>query len=277
MDAMVHALRHSRAIASGDAGLQEKSMVRNLCRAAGFALVVLAGQGAQGAEVKLLSSAAFKPALDVLGPQFERATGHKIQVRYELTPAVKQLASGGETFDVVIANPPHLQDLAKEGRVTAGSVAQVARFGVGVGVKAGAAKPDVGTPDALKRALQGAKSVAYVGAGTSGAYVVRLLDGLGIGEEMKAKLKPGDIAASVAAVAKGDIDMVLLPVPLIRANPGIELAGPVPAALQDNITMTAGVGTAAKERDAAQALVGFLMDAEATPVITAKGFVRVTP
>ena len=157
----------------------------------------------------------------------------------------------------------------------AGSRADVARFGVGVGVRAGAAKPDVRSADALKAALLNAKSVAYVGEGTSGVFVRALLGRLGIADAMKEKLRPGGIAESLAAVAKGEAEIVLMPVPLIMSGVGVDLAGALPTALQDNIDMVAGVGAASKVRTAAEALIKFLMAPEANTVIKARGFSRV--
>lgn len=241
------------------------------------AIIGLHAASIQSAEIRMLNSAAIKPVMDALGPQFENATGHKILSRYELTPAVKTLAEKGEPFDVVIANPPHIDDLIKQGKVAAGSRADIARFGVGVGVRQGAPKPNVTSMDAFKRAMLDAKSVAYVGAGASGAFVVELLQRLGISDEMKPKLTPGGTDASLAAVAKGDVQIVLMPVPLIRAHSGVELAGVLPSQLQDHIVMTAGVSSAAKDPAAAQALVRFLTASETTATISAKGYERVKP
>ncbi len=236
-------------------------------------VTILSAHGILAADVKLLSSAAIKPVIDVLGPQFERATGHKLVARFELTPAVKTLVEGGEAFDVAIANPPHIVDLIKQGKIAAGSGADIARFGVGVGVRAGAPKPDLSSVDALKRTLVNARSVAYVGEGTSGVFVRDLLEKLKITEDMKAKLKPGGIAASLAAVAQGETELVVMPMPLILASLGVELAGPVPAELQEHIAMTAGLSSKASE--AAPALIKFLMAPEANAVVTSKGFERV--
>jgi molybdate transport system substrate-binding protein len=231
---------------------------------------------AQAADVSVLSSAAIKPVIDVLGPQFERASGHKLVVRYELTPAVKTLIDQGTPFDVAIANPPHIEDSIKHGKIAAGTRVDIARFGVGVGVRAGAPKPAVSSADALKQTLLAAQSVAYVGAGTSGAFVRQLLEQLGIADAMKAKLKPGGVPESLAAVAKGEAEIVIMPVPLIMAGLGVELAGALPAALQDNIDMTAGISAAARERAAAQALIASLMAQEANSVIRAKGYERIS-
>ena len=145
---------------------------------------------ARAAEVDLLASLAIKPVIEAIGPSFERASGYKLVTKFELTPAVKRQIEAGAAFDVAIANPPHIVDLIKQGKIVAGSRADIARFGVGVGVRAGALKLAVDLPEAFKATLLSAKSVAYVGEGTSGAFVRGVLDRLGIAEAMKDKLKP---------------------------------------------------------------------------------------
>ena len=229
---------------------------------------------AQAAEVNLFASAAIKPVIEVLGPSFERASGHRLISRFELTPAVKSQIEAGATFDVAIANPPHVDDLIKKGKMAAGSRADIARFGVGVGIRKGAPKSDVGSTDAFKRALLGANSIAYVGEGSSGAFFRGLLDKLGIAEAAKPKLKPAGIGPSLAAVAAGEVDIVVMPVPLILNHSGVELAGALPSELQDHIVMTAGLAATAKDNDAAKALVKYLLAPDATAVLKSKGYER---
>ena len=174
----------------------------------------------------MLASLAIKPAIEAIGPSFDGpAATSSSQVRAH---AGGEAANrGGRAFNIAIANPPHIVDLIKQGKIVAGSRADIARFGVGVGV-AGAPKPDVNSADALKRTLLNVKSVAYVGEGTSGAFVRGLLDRFGIAEAMKDRLKPGGVAASLASVASGEADIVVMPVPLILSHTGVVLAGALP-------------------------------------------------
>jgi molybdate transport system substrate-binding protein len=228
----------------------------------------------RAAEVNVLASLAIKPVIEAVGPSFERASGHKLVTKFELTPAVKRQIEAGAAFEVAIANPSHIVDLIKQGKIVAGSRADIARFGVGVAVRAGAPKPDVKSADALKRALLSATSVAYVGEGTSGAFVRGLLDRFGIAEAMKDRLKPAGVAASLASVASGEAEIVVMPVPLILSHAGVELAGALPSELQDHIVMTAGVSAGAKDAAAARVFVEFLMTAEASALLKAKGYER---
>jgi len=230
----------------------------------------------KAAEVNVLASLAIKPVIETIGPSFERTSGHTLVTRFELTPVVKRQAEDGAAFDIAIANPSHIEDLIKQGKLATGSRVDIAAFGVGVGVRAGAPKPDVSSPDAFKRALLSAKTVAYVGEGTSGEFVRGLLGRLGISEVMKEKLKPAGVPASLASVAAGEAEIVVMPVPLILSHTGVELAGALSPELQDNIVMTAGLSTSAKDAAAARAFVEFLMAAEVTTVVKAKGYQRLT-
>ena len=230
---------------------------------------------AKANDVRLLSSAAIKPAMDVLAPQFERTTKNKVVAKYVLTPEVPKLIEGGEAFDVAIANPPHIDALIKSGKVVAGSRAQVARFGLGVGVKAGAAKPNVITVDGFRQALLKAKSIAYVGAGTSGPFFVSVTEKLGIGKDVKDKLRPGSIAENLGAVAKGTVEIVVMPVPLILAASGVDLAGAVPTEYQDHIVLVAGLAAKAPEAKAGQALIQYLVSVDAEAALKKTGYERI--
>lgn len=243
----------------------------------GLLMGMLHAGAALAGEVTLFSSFAIKPVIDALGPEFERTSGHKLVARFELTPAVKTQIEAGAVFDVAIANPSHIESLIKQGKIAAGTRADIARFGVGVAVRASGPSPDVSSIDSLRRTLLEAKSVAYVGAGTSGVFFRKLLERLGISEEMTAKLKPGGVGPSLAAVANGEADIAVMPVPLILANSGVALAGPVPSEFQESIDMTAGLGTASRDPAAAQALISFLLAPKSTVVIKAKGYDRVSP
>ncbi len=229
---------------------------------------------AHAAEVNVFASLAIKPVIEAIGPSFERASGHKLVTRFELTPVVKRQIEAGEAFDVAIANPAHVDELIKLGKMVAGSRTDIARFGVGLGIRAGAPKPDVTSSETFKRTLLDAKSIAYVGEGTSGAFVRGLLDRLGIVGSVKDKLKPAGVAASLASVAQGEAEIVVMPVPLILSHAGVELVGALPAELQDHITMTAGLGTGTKDAAGARAFIAFLMASETTSVIGAKGYER---
>jgi molybdate transport system substrate-binding protein len=236
-----------------------------------FVFLLAQSLAAQAAEVKLLSAAGFRGVMNELAPQFERTTSHKVVGTFDSTGALRRQIDGGESFDVVMLAPEVIDDLIKQGKVASGTRVDVARAGLGVAVRAGAAKPDIASVDGFKRALIGAKSVSYVGEGLSGAYFVGLLDRLGIAEQMKPKLKPMAVADVNKAGASGEAELVVHLIPGMQGAPGIDLVGPLPAELQTYIGFSAGLGSTAKEPEAAKALINFLKSEAAVPAIKAKG------
>jgi len=209
--------------------------------------------------------------LDV-APEFERATGHNLNLTFGLAAAFKQRIEAGESFDVVVLVPRLLDDVVKQGKVAADTRAVIARAGAGLAIRAGAPRPDIKTPEAFKAALINAKSIAYAKAGQSGVYFVGLLDRLGIADAVKQKSLAQATGVEIgAAVARGDAELGVLPVSEILPTKGVELLGPFPTALQGYVVMEAGVGAAAKDPAAAAALVKFLKSPEHFPVIKQKG------
>jgi molybdate transport system substrate-binding protein len=238
--------------------------------AALLAGALLVAHSAQAAELKVLSGNGARAAVGELISQFERASGHKVAIRFEVNAALKRKIEAGETFDVAVLNPPVLDDLIRQGKIV-GARADIGRAGLGVAVRAGAPKPDIGSVEAFKRTLLATKSVAFPGEGASGRYFVSLLDRLGIAAEMKGKLKPMEAEDTVEVVARGEADMVVVVSSRIHDVSGVDVVGPLPAELQTMIGFAAGLGAAAKEVEAAKALIRFLTAPAAAPVLKAKG------
>ena len=248
--------------------------IRSLAAAATIGAMILLAQGAaEAAEVKVLCAGGIAPVVKELGAQFERASGHKLVIKVVSGPVVKREIDAGTAFDVAISLPDVIDAAIKDGKIVAATRANVARTGVGVIVRAGAPKPDIGSADAFKRALLNAKGVAYAGQSAPGVHFMGLLERLGIMAEMKPKLRPRGF---VASVIKGDADLGVSLIPTLM-EPGVDLVGPLPAELQTYISFVAGVGAAAKEADAARALIKFLTAPAAVPVIKAKGMEPTTP
>jgi molybdate transport system substrate-binding protein len=225
---------------------------------------------AQAAEIKVISSVGVKTALEVLAPQFERASEHKVKLVFGTSVPLKRQVDAGETFDVVILTPAMLEDLAKQGKV--GTAANVAKVGIGVAIKAGAPKPDISSAEAVKRALLGARAIAYSKEGQSGAMMAQIIERLGIADQMTPKTvletRPG---LSAAPVAEGKADLAFTLISEILPVPGVELAGPLPAELQRFVVFSAGIGSASKETQAAKAFIDFLKAPEAAPVLAKEG------
>ncbi|HEY7231834.1 MAG TPA: molybdate ABC transporter substrate-binding protein [Pseudolabrys sp.] len=234
------------------------------------ALLVAAGV-AQASELRVLSGNGARAAVRELCTQFERATGHTITLHFEVNADLKKKIEAGEPFDVAVLNPPVIDALVKEGRLVAGSRADIGRSGLGVAVRKGEPKPDISSAEAFKHTLLAAKAVAYPGKGASGLYFVSLLDRLGIKAEMQGKLKPMAAEDTVEVVARGDADMVVVVATRITGVPGVDFVGPIPEALQTKIGFAAGLSATAKDPEAAQALIRFLTAPAAAPVLKANG------
>jgi molybdate transport system substrate-binding protein len=231
--------------------------------------------GAMSAEIAIVSTSSLKATLEKVGPGFERTSGHKLKVTYGTSAPLKRQIDAGEAFDLVLLVPATLDALIKDGKVAADSRADIARSAIGVAIKAGAARPDVGTAEGFKRALLAAKSISYSGEGASGKHFTDLVDRMGIAAEMKPKLVPLPSGGAVPPVAKGEVEMAVITLANIVGVPGVEMAGLLPRDMQHYTVYTAGVATAAKNAAGAKALLALLMAPETTPVFTAEGMERV--
>ena len=245
--------------------------------AIGTLLLLLSVVAAKAAEIHVLAPTTIRAVINALDPQFERATGHKLIVEYDVAPVVKRQIEEGKEFDLVIVTRPLMDDLVKQGRVLAETRSDIGRAGAGVAVRAGAPRPDVGSADALRLALLNARSIAYAAEGTTGVYFLGLLDRLGISAETKPKLKPMKGGAVVAPVATGEAEIAIVTMPLILEDHRVDLAGPIPSELQNYIVFTAGIGSVAKQADGARAFLALMTGPAAIPAIKANGFEPVSP
>jgi len=227
---------------------------------AGLAITVLSGLsgGAAAAELKLLVGNALKTVMDALS------------ITVGTTAQLKGHIDGGEAFDAVILAKSAMDQLAREGKVADSTRTVIARSGIGLAVRKGAAKPDLSTDDAFKQAMLDAKSIGYVDQTPTAAALKSLFAKLGIADETGSKSKALNVQAAVA-VANGDVEIGLTQISEILPYPGVELAGPLPADIQTYTTFAAGVSAAAKDPTAAAALIKFLTAPEAAAVIKAKG------
>lgn len=225
---------------------------------------------AQAAEIRVLSTVGMQPATPELIAEFERSTGHKIAVTYGLAAVLKTKFLEGTPADVLLLTSPIIEDLAKQAKVAPGSKVDVARSGVGIAVKAGAPKPDISTPEALKKTVLAAKSVGYSKEGASGVAFARALERLGIADQVKAKYKDTQTRAG-EMVAAGEIELAAAQIPELLAVPGAAVVGPIPAELQTVTVFSLGLAAEAKNVDAAKAFIQFLAGPTAAPVYKAKG------
>jgi molybdate transport system substrate-binding protein len=236
-----------------------------------LAMAVSPVAAVQAAELKVIAGGGMTVPLKELGPQFERATGHKVDIAFAATPELIKMATSGNPLDLAVVPVDVMKDAGARAKFVAGPTTDIARVGFGVAVKAGAPKPDVSTPEALKAALLKAQSIAVFPASAAGAYVQKTFERLGIAEQIKDKAKaqtgPGAIPQ---AVAKGEAELGVFLTNVLIA-PGVELAGPFPGDLQQDLVFTGAVATDSKDAAAAKAFLDYLKTPEAVAVIKAKG------
>jgi molybdate transport system substrate-binding protein len=233
---------------------------------------VLHTSASNAAEIKCICAEALRPVLTQVAPEFERASGHKLVITYELAPVVKRRIEQDESFDLTVLNPPQAADLAKQGKLAPDKIVNLARAGLGIAVRAGAVKPDISSVEAFERTMLDAHSVAFSEEGTSGAHFRALLERLGITEQMQPKLRPAARGASFRMVADGEAQMTFSLIPQVLANPGIDLVGPIPGELQTWVGLTAAIGRTAKQPEAAEALIKRLKTPEVIALFEAKGW-----
>ncbi len=228
-------------------------------------------QPAGAAEIKVLTTGAFKQVVVALVPEFEKATGHKVVLDNGTVGQLQKRVDGGEAFDVLVLSPKGIEDYIKAGKIVAGSNANLAKVGVGVMVKEGAPKPDISSVEAFKQALLKAKSVTYLKEGASTIHLRKLFVQLGIADAVKAKAVETDGEMVSELVAEGKVELGLIVVPNIMSVPGAELVGPLPKEINSIVMFTAAVSAASPNREAARQLIKLLKSPEAKPVIQAKG------
>ena len=222
-------------------------------------------------ELKVIVGGSLTALLSELGPQFEKASGHKLSIHFDSTPNIISRINAGTPFDAVLVPSDVFRDAAAKSHFVQGSIGDVARVGFGVIVRSGAPKPDISTADAFKRALLRASSVASTPSSAGGAYIAKVYERLGIADAMKAKTLALPAPSAIApTVAKGDAELGIFLMNVFNA-PGIELAGPFPADLQQDLVFTSAIAADTKETDAAKAFIDYLKTPAAIAAIKAVG------
>jgi molybdate transport system substrate-binding protein len=238
---------------------------------AGCLGALIAGSAALAAEINVVSTAGPMPVvMGALIPIFERASGQKVNIKFQAVPQTVGQIKEGAGIDLLIADEDVIGDITKESGIAAGGSSKVMLSRVGLAVRAGASKPNIGSADALKAALVAAKSVAY-SQGASGQHFVTVIARLGLVDTLKPKTIIVQGKPVGAAVAAGEAEIGVQQVAELMPVPGIDLVGPLPGDLQKVIVYVAVVPAKAKEPEGAKALTKFLSSEAAVSVIRQKG------
>ena len=243
-----------------------------LAAAIGAAVILtVTGMTTQAAEIRVLSTQATEEAYRELVPEFEKATGHKVATTFTGTLDAKSGWAAGEGYDLLIMSASSIDEHIKGGKVAPGSRVDLAKSGVGVGVKSGAPKPDISTTDALKKAILAARSIGY-STGPSGVYVVGLFQRMGIADDIKGKLKQTPTGVFVGSIiASGEAEIGFQQVSELSHFAGVDYVGPLPADVQQFTMFSSGIIAGAKEADGAKALVKFITAPAAAAAFKKRG------
>ena len=239
------------------------------------ALAVSAALPAQADDLVIFSAAAVRPGLIAVPPLVEKASGDRVTVSFGNATAISNKVAGGERVDVVILPPKQIDELTRKGLLLEAGRGDLGVVRLGIAMRAGSAKTPVATSDALKQALLSAPSFGMpdpAGGSTSALYLVKLLQQLGITEQMKARTKYfPDGTKALQAIAKGELALTIVPVTSIHATPGVELLGPLPEALQLKTVYAAALAKAAPSPPAAERLLKTLKSPEVAALLRSKG------
>ncbi|MBX9712064.1 MAG: molybdate ABC transporter substrate-binding protein [Xanthobacteraceae bacterium] len=249
-------------------------MRTTMISAAGAALLCAIATSVSAAEIKVFSTIAVQSALEGLTPIYEMQSGDKLTISFATAAALAKRIQGGETADVLILTPPLLQSLAREDKA-GHEVTPLVSSGISVVVKSDAERPDISTPDAFKQAILNAKSIAYsdpAAGGASGVYVAKMLERLGIADQVKDKTKhPPANGNAAVLVANGDAEIGIQQTPEVMAAPGITIVGILPGDLNNVTVFAAGLGVHPANKAAAEAFLKFLKSPRAVDAFRMRG------
>jgi molybdate transport system substrate-binding protein len=237
----------------------------------GSALVLASASAMQAAELQVMAGGGIAGPMNELAILFERASGHKLVIRYGTAPELIKMATSGVAFDLGVVPQDVWKDAAARAQLAPGPTPDIARVGLGVAVRTGAPKPDIGTPAALKQTLLKAQSIASIPASATGTQLAGIYERLGITDEIKAKTKAQPTPKQIVeAVANGEAELAVF-VLNVLIDPRLDIVGPFPAEVQREVVYAAGIAANSKAPEAAKAFVAYLMSPPAIAVIKAKG------
>jgi molybdate transport system substrate-binding protein len=235
---------------------------------------LLASQVAS-AELKVLSTNALTSVIGELQPEFERSSGQRVKVEFKPTNILLERIRGGEGADLIIVGRQALLELEKEGKIAAGTHADLAQSSVALAIRAGLPRPDISTEEAFKRTLLGARAIAASRVGLSGLHFAKVLEKLGIAETVKPRIHLVDGGGRTGdLIVKGEVDMAVQLVSELLPVAGIQIVGPFPKGLDNTVVLAGGVYGAAKEPQAAKAFLDFLARPAVAPVLERNGMQR---
>ena len=235
-------------------------------------LITVQPGAAQSTQLRVLASNGMKAVIDDLRPRLEKELGRPLAIEFNTSTAIRQRIEAGEAFDVAVLTKEVLTDLGKAGKIASGSVVDLGRSGIGFGVRAGAPKPDITSPDAVKKTLLNTKSMTWVTAGASRVHIDRMVESLGIVSEIKPKtVLTNAVDESVERVADGKTEMIITLTSEILPAKGVQYVGPLPSKFQNYVAFAAGVGPKSTVPAAAALFIKSLVGPGVVKIYESKG------
>jgi molybdate transport system substrate-binding protein len=236
-----------------------------------IAASALAAAAAKSAEIKVFSDGPLRPALERVAEGFERESGHKVALVFDLSPAIHRRVTGGEAGDVLIIQPNFIDELQKAGNIVAGENPIIGQVNIGLSARADATPLDLSTTENFKRALLGADAIVFNNVASGNAFA-EILGRLGLMDALKDKIVRLPPAAVDARIISGNgHEIGVGPVPLIMVTKGLKLVGSLPAELQRPISYSAALMTSARQADAAKAFIGYMGTPQGKAALNAAG------
>jgi molybdate transport system substrate-binding protein len=226
---------------------------------------------AAGADINVLASGATKEAYVELVPAFEKASGHHVVTTWTGSANIKKQIAAGEVYDLVIVADEDIDRFIQQGKLVPGSRMDLMKSGVGVAVRAGTPRPDISSSAALKETVLTARSIGY-STGPSGNYVISMFERMGIGDQIKAKLKQVPSGGRISTlIASGEAQIGFQQISELIHAPGVDYVGPLPSDVQSITVFSSGIHSAAEQPEAAREFVKFLTAPAAAAVIKKHG------
>jgi molybdate transport system substrate-binding protein len=252
--------------------MTKRSLAGSIALAAVCLQLSILQAAAQSKPVRVLVSNGMKAAMEELQPQCERAINAPLEFQFSSTAALKKRIEAGEAFDATVISAEAIADLIKQGKLAGASRADIGRSSLGIGIRAGSAKPDIHTTDALKQALLAAPSITYPQDGATRGFIEKMFDRLGIAGQIKSKinLAPSSGAAT-ESVAMGKASFVITLFSEIVPVHGVEILGALPGEYQTYVNFTIAASASSSRGDAIHSLAAFLTGPKAAPILRGKG------
>jgi len=259
---------------------QRLAVRRTILALAAFACLGLLPTGAMAADLTVMVTGASKEVSQRLADLFQARSGHRITLVADTAGGVRRRVEAGEAADVIVATPVVIDALVASARVAPGSRYDLARTGIGIGIREGAPVPPIATVDDIRRLILASKGVAYVdpaGGGTSGIYFVQLAERLGLKDELAARARPQMGGYVAERVVRGEADVVFHQISEIMPVRGVRMIGPLPAEIQLTTTYSAGLSATAREGEIARAFLALMRTPEAAALVRAAHMEPVAP